>query len=182
MKFVLSLLMLFTFKAHAFHFVEVDALNPIFYGIDTAHSLRTDVRFGRDMGDWNVALRYANELGVPSETDGPGAVDGKDGNAHHFGLRGAYFITQDFHIGGGYVFTKFSADTKFSDGTKKTLNQDLSGFEFFMSHRWNFDRWYVRGELGYHHLFGNLKQHGPGGYSEYDVGQGKLSVLIGYEF
>ena len=180
MKFLLSLFVLFSFKAHAFHFVEVDALNPVFYAVDTAHSFRTDVRFGRDMGTWNVAFRYANELGIPGDEDGANTVKAKDGDAHHFGLRGAYFITQDLHIGGGYIFTKFNADTKFN-GSTKTLNQDVSGFEFFMSQRWNFDRWYVKSELGYHHIFGNLKRSGPGGYAEYDVGQGKLSVLIGYE-
>lgn len=180
MKFILSLLMLFTFKAQAFHFVEVDALNPIFYGINTSHSLRTDVRFGRDMGDWDVALRYANEIGVPADTDGTG-IEGKDGSAHHLGLRAAYKASSQVRVGGGYIYSMFSADQKFN-GQKKTMNESLSGFEAFVSYQWDFSQWFIRSEVSYHHIFGNLKQEGAGGFAEYDIGQGKLSALIGYQF
>ncbi len=180
MKFLTVIALLLSSKLWAFHFVEVDALNPIFYGVDTAHSLRTDLRIGKDLGSWSTAFRYATELGVPSDTDGSG-VKGRDGNAHTLGLRGAYFIAPDIHIGGGYLFTMFNANTKFN-GQSRSFHKNLSGFEFFASKTWNIDRWYLKAELGYHHLFGNFKQSGAGGFAEYDVGQGKLAVLFGREF
>lgn len=180
MKFLASILFLLSSNLWAFHFAEIDALNPLFYAADTSHSLRTDLRFGKDMGDWSTAFRYATELGVPSDTDGSG-IKGRDGRAHSLGLRGAYFIAPSVVLGGGYLFTMFNAKTSFN-GESKTLNKNLSGFEIFAAKTWNFDRWYIKGELGYHHLFGQLKQRGPGGFAEYDVGQGKLSLLLGREF
>src|SRR5690606_8637125 len=138
MKFLASLLFLLSSNLWAFHFVEVDALNPLFYAADTSHSLRTDIRFGKDMGSWTTAFRYATELGVPSDTDGAG-VKGKDGYAHSLGLRGAYFIAPSVQLGGGYLFTMFNAKTSFN-GESKTLNKNLSGFELFANKTWNFER------------------------------------------
>lgn len=180
MKLLTIIAILFSSKIWAFHFIEVDALNPIFNIVDTSQSLRTDLRFGKDMGDWSAAFRYATELGVPSDSDGSG-IKGRDGHAHSLGFRGAYFIAPDIHIGGGYLFTMFNAKTSFN-GSTKNFHKNLSGFEVFASKTWNIDRWYVKGELSYHHTFGTLKHVGPGGYSEYDIGQGKLAVLLGREF
>lgn len=180
MKFLILLSVFLSPTLWAFHFVEVDALNPLLNASDTSHSLRTDLRFGKDMGSWMAAFRYATELGVPSDNDGSG-VSGRDGYAHSVGLRGAYFIAPDMHIGGGYLFTMFNTKVDFN-GKTKSFSETSSGFEFFASKSWNWDRWYVKAELSYHHLFGNFKERVPGGYAEYDVGQGKLALLLGREF
>lgn len=181
MKHLLALLILFSSLSHASrYFAEVDVLNPVFNLVGTSQSLRNDLRLGMEKENWHWALRYAHELGVPSDSEGVG-VNGKDGNAHHLGLRGAYRIFEKGYIGGGYLFTLFDAKTSFS-GENKKLSTSASGFEVFINYRWDFKDCFLKSEFSYHHLFSNLKKVGSGGLAEYDVGQGKLMLLVGKEF
>lgn len=180
MKFLIISFIIFTMQARAQHFAEIDALNPLFYAADTSHSLRTDIRAGRLLDGFDVSVRYAQELGVSADSEGSG-VKGRDGNAHHLGLRGAFYATEHARIGAGYVYSLFSADVNFN-GEKSSLNKGLSGFEVFASYQWNFTQWYIRPEVNYHHTFGDIKKKKNGGLAEYDIGQGKLSLLVGYQF
>lgn len=182
MKYLLSFFLLVSSSMSfaSTYFAELDVLNPVFGIIGTSHSLRNDLRLGQDHGQWQWALRYAHELGVPADTVGTN-VKGNDGDAHHFGLRGSYKLFETIQIGAGYIYTLFNADSKFS-GKGKSLDTSTSGFEIFIHRRWDFEHFFVKSEFSYHHIFSNLKNRGPGGYSEYDVGQGKLSLLVGKDF
>lgn len=182
MKYLMSIFLLVSSSVStaSTYFAEFDVLNPVFRIIETSHSLRNDFRFGQDHEEWQWAVRYAHELGVPADTVGA-SVKGKDGDAHHLALRASYKIYDKLHFGGGYIYSLFKAESEFN-GREKTLNTSTSGVEAFMNYRWDFTNLFVKSEVSYHHIFSNLKIRGQGGYSEYDIGQGKISLLIGRDF
>lgn len=182
MKYLMSffLLVTSTFSFASPYFAEFDVLNPVFAVAGTSHSLRNDFRFGENRGEWQWALRYAHELGVPGDTVGAN-IKAKDGDAHHLGVRASFKLFDDIQFGGGYLYTLFNSKTEFN-GTQKSLNSSNSGFEIFAHHRFDFKDWFLKSELSYHHIFGNFKLRGPSGFSEYDVGQGKLLLLVGKDF